>query len=111
MQRTIHYVIAFGIVLAAHVLHDADVAAFHYDFGRIIVAPEGWAEMLACRVRSKRGSAIRRTRKEDRRVLRAFGHEDDGVKLDTIAHGNHNVAARVVPSVLRNFELRRRFAG
>jgi len=38
-----HNVVAFGVVFAADVLDDADVAVFDDDFGGVVVAPEGGA--------------------------------------------------------------------
>ena len=37
-QRAVHHVVAFGAVLAANILHDADVAAFHDHVGGVVVA-------------------------------------------------------------------------
>jgi len=35
-----HDIVAFGVVFAADVLDDADVAVFDDDFGGVVVAPE-----------------------------------------------------------------------
>jgi len=37
-QRSIHYVVAFRTVLAAHVLHDPNVAALDNHFERVVIA-------------------------------------------------------------------------
>src|SRR6185312_4122092 len=43
----IHDEVAFGAILAADVLHDADVAARDYDVERVVVAGEVGGEMRA----------------------------------------------------------------
>ena len=96
MQRTVHDVVAFRAVLAANVLDDADVTAFDDHVGGVVVAVQRGAEIGAVRVTRERARVVRRARQEDRRVARAFGHEDDGVQLDAVAHRDHHLAARVV---------------
>ena len=49
VQRPVHHVVAFGAVLAAHVLNDADVAAFDDDVGGVVVAVQDRAEVRALR--------------------------------------------------------------
>jgi hypothetical protein len=44
-QRAIHHVIALRVVLAAHVLDDADVAAFDDDVGGVVVSVQVGSEM------------------------------------------------------------------
>src|SRR3546814_20697553 len=41
VQRPVHHVVAFGAVLAAHVLHHADVAVLDDDVGDVVVALQG----------------------------------------------------------------------
>src|SRR5690242_10353243 len=62
--------------------------------------------MRACRARSEFAGAVWRTGEQDWGVLCAFGDENYGVEFYTVAHGNHDLAARIVPDVLRNLELR-----
>src|SRR6266581_3172576 len=49
-QGTIHHVVALGVILAAHILDHANVAAFQDDFGGVVVTAQGGAEMRACGV-------------------------------------------------------------
>jgi hypothetical protein len=50
VQGTVHHVVALGAVLAAHVLHHADVAAFDDHVNGVIVALQDWPQVGAVRV-------------------------------------------------------------
>src|SRR5262249_15289246 len=52
---------------------------------------------------------IRRARKKDGRIFRAFRNEDDRVELYAVAHKNHYISAQVIPSAVGHFKLRKRF--
>ena len=43
--------------------------------------------------------AVGRAGEQDRSVFCAFRHQDDGVQLDAVAHGDHDFAAVVVEAV------------
>ena len=58
-QRPVHHVVALRAVLAAHVLHDADVAAFDDDVGGVVVALKDRAEVRALRVAGQLGGVVR----------------------------------------------------
>ena len=84
-----HHVLAFRAVLAAHVLVDTDIAGLD---------ELGVAERQCREHRRGLGvtralfRVIRRARQQDRCVVRALGHHDDGLQLHTIAHGDHHHA-------------------
>ena len=42
------------------------------------------------------GGVIGRAGQQNRRVLRALGHDDDGVELHAVAHGDHHFALDVI---------------
>ena len=75
VQRAVHHVIAFGAVLAAHVLHDADVAAFDDHFGRIVIAVKNRTEVRAGGLTGLRGRIVRRAREQHGRIFRALREE------------------------------------
>src|SRR5512147_199094 len=50
-------------------------------------------------------------RQQDGRVAGAFGDNDDGVQLDAVAHGNHDLALDVIKAVGDRLELGGSFAG
>ena len=56
------------------------------------------------------GGVVGRARQQDWRVLRALRHQDDGVQLHSVAHGDHDVAADVVEAIGNGRELSRRLA-
>ena len=62
----IHDVVAFGAVLAADVLNDADVAAIDDDVDGVVIALKDWTEVRALRMRGELGGAVRSAREEDR---------------------------------------------
>ncbi len=100
-QRARHHVIAFGTVLAAHVLKHTDVAAFHED----VVA--GRQQVLHMRRVQPFGAAtgiVRRARQHDRRVPSALRQHDHRVQLDPIAHRNHHLALDVVVARIGSHE-------
>src|ERR1051326_8826941 len=45
VQRSVHHVVALRSVLAADVLHHADVSAFHDHFGSVVISVEVLAEV------------------------------------------------------------------
>ena len=66
--------------------------------------------MRALGVRRRRVGVVGRARHEHRGAPRAFGHEDDGVQFDTVAHRDHHLAAVVVEGRPQRRELGRRLA-
>ncbi len=113
VERAVHHVIALGAVLAAHILHHADVAAFDDYFGRIVVAVQDCAEMGAFGVAGERGGAVGSSREQNRSglILCALRENDHGVQLHAVAHGNHYVALDVVEAGGDGREGGWRFAG
>ena len=111
VQRASHHVIAFGAVFAAHVLHDADIAAFDDHLGRIVIATENRTEMRAGGLSGLRHSLVRRAREQDRRIFRTLGQNDDRVQLHAVAHGNHHVAFDVIEAGGDGRKRGRGFAG
>src|SRR6202041_634033 len=111
VQRPVHDVVALGTILTAHVLDDADVAAFDDDVSGIVVAFENWAEVRTVGVRSQVARVVRRGRGKDGGGVRAFGGEDDRVESYAVAHRDHYIAAGVVEEVGDGFYLRGGFAG
>ena len=88
-----HYVIALRFVFAAHILEHTDVA----------VGGEHLVSLGECREHVEAlaafgafGGVVRSASQQDRCVARAFGHDDGGVELYTIAHGDHDFASEVV---------------
>ena len=111
VQRAIHDVVTLGAVLAANVLDHADVAAFDDDFDGVVVAVEDGTQMGARRVTGELVGVVRRAGEEDRSVLCAFRNKDDGVKLDAVAHRDHDLAADVVEGIGDGIEVGGSFAG
>ena len=109
-QRPVHHVVAFRAVLAADVLHHADVAALDDHFQRVVVAGEHRRQVGAVRVAGEVVRVVRRARQQDRRAPGALRHQDDGVQLHAVAHRNHDVALHVVEGVGHRLERRRRLA-
>ncbi len=110
VQRPVHHVVALGSVLAAHVLHDADVAVLDDDVGGVVVALQDRAEVRARRVAGERRRVVGRARQQDRPVRRARRHENHRVQLHAVAHRDHHVAPVVVAHAGRDLHLRRRLA-
>ena len=111
VQRPVHHVVALGAVLAAHVLHHADVAALDDDVGGVVVALEDGPEVRALRVAGQLRRIVGGARQQDRRAAGALGDEDDGVELDPVAHGDHHVAPGVVEALRRRLQPGRGLAG
>ena len=113
VHGAVHHVVALGAVLAAHVLHDADVAALDDRLDGVVVAVERRAEVRALVDPRELVGVVGRPREEDRRRLRAQGrlrHEDDRVQLHAVAHRDHHLAPHVVEAVVRRHEARRHLA-
>ena len=108
-ERAIHDVIALGAVLAADILHHADVAAGNNDVLRIVVPVQFRAKVRALGICRRGARVVRRARHEDRRVAGAFGNKDHRVQLDAVPHRDHHVAPRVVPGGVHTIEPGRRF--
>jgi hypothetical protein len=100
-EGAVHDVVALGAILAADVLDDADVAAFDDDVRGVVVAVEAGVEVVAVGVGGELRSAVWRTCEHNAGVMRSFGNENDGVQLDAVAHGDHDLAASVVGAILR----------
>ena len=96
VDGAVHHVVAFGAVLAANVLDNADVAAFNDHVGGVVVAVECRPEVRARRVAGELIGVVRRARQQNRRVLGALRNQDDGVQPHAVAHGDHDVAAFVI---------------
>ncbi len=111
VQRAIHHVIAFGAVLAADILHHANITALDDHFGRIVIAIKNRPQVRTGSLTSLRRGAVRRARKQHRRIVRSFGQNDNRVQLHPIAHGNHHVALDVVEPSLDRREHGRSLAG
>jgi len=111
VQRAGHDVVAFGIVLAADILDDANVAVFDDDFGGVVVAPEGGAEMRAGFVADLSVGIVGRAGEENGGVFCALGDEDNGVELYAVAHEDHGVAAFVVEILGDGLEVGGGFTG
>ena len=111
VQRTVHHIIAFGSIFAAHVLHHANVAAFDDHFGGVVIAFENRSQVGTLRLPRLLFRAVGRARKQHRRVFRAFGDNDHRKQLDAVPHGNHYVALDIVEAVGRRSQRRRRFVG
>ena len=105
VQRAVHHVVALGAVLAAHVLHHADVAALDDHVGGVVVAVQDRAEVRAVGVAGELRGVVGRARQQDRRALRALRHQDDRVQLHAVAHGDHHLAPDVVEAVGDGLEL------
>src|SRR5258705_12644183 len=110
MQRTIHRVIAFGPRLTADVLHYANVTAFDDHVGGVVVAVKTWAEVRAVSVRGELSGIVGRARQQDWRGFSTFGNQDNCVEFDAVAHRDHHLAAHIIKSVIRRFNLLRSFA-
>ena len=92
-ERTRHDVLAFGSVLAAHVLEHADVAVLHED---LVALRQQRHHVRRGRPLRAARRVVRRAGQEHRRVIGAAGNDDDGVELHAVAHGNHDLAPDVV---------------
>jgi hypothetical protein len=109
-QRPVHHIVTFRTVFAANVLDDTNVTAFDDHVGGVVVALEIGGEVSAA-LASHAARIIGRARQKDRRVLCAFGHEDDGVQPDAVTHRNHDLTTNVIEAVVGRLELLWRLAG
>ena len=92
-DRSGHDVIALGLVFAAHILENTDVAAVDEylvslredrDHVRAIVSGGALGGVIGC------------AGQENWRVPRSFRNYDDGVQLHSVAHGDHHFALDIV---------------
>src|SRR5438105_373972 len=111
MQRTIHHVIAFGVMFAPNVLHHADIAAIDDHVHSVVVAVQNGTKMRTGSVTREVSRVVWRTRKQDRRAFCALWDQNYRVQLDSVSHRNHHLASRVVPTIGRWYELGRGLAG
>src|SRR5262245_37315728 len=109
-QRAVHHIISLGAVLAAHVLHRADVAASNDYLGGVVIAGQDRAEMRALRVASEFSGVIWGARQQYRRAPGALRRDNDGMQFSAVTHGDHHAALDVIEAVVGWFELFRRFA-
>ncbi len=111
-QRPVDHVVPLGPVLAAHVLEDPDVAVLDDDVRRVVVSVEHRAEVRARDVARQSLGVVgcpgqEQTGSPFRRGLR---HQDDGVELHPVAHGDVHDAPVVVPALRDRDELLRHLA-
>ncbi len=111
VHRPVHHVVALGTVLAAHVLHHADVAVLDDDVGGVVVALQHRAEVAAHGVRGQCLGVVRRAGEQHAGMAGTFRDQDDGVQLHPVAHRDHHVARDVVVIASGRHELRRGLAG
>ena len=107
----IHHVVALGAVLATNVLNDADVAAVENDVDGVVIAVEIRSEVRAGGMRGEFVGAVGRTSQQDRGMRRAFGNENHGVQVDTVAHRDHGFAPLEIERGGDWLKMLRRFAG
>ena len=110
-QRAVHDVVALGPVLAAHVLHHADVAALHDHVGGVVVAGQDGPQVRAGRVLGERLGVVGGPGEQHGRAFGALRHQDHGQELHAVAHGDHDLAPHVIEAVDGGLELGRRLAG
>lgn len=115
IERTVdgpvHHVVAFAAVLAANILHHANVATLNDWLGRVIVAVEAGREMDARCIGGQHGRVVRCSREQNPFSICAFGDQDDRMQLDAVPHGNHHVAPFVIHTEGGLLECGRRLAG
>ena len=95
-QRPVHDVVAFGLVLAAHVLQDTDVAALDDGLIGDIGAVNDLCEVGAWIWSDPRVCPIGGAGEENGCALCASWYEDERVELDAVTHRNHGDAFDVV---------------
>ncbi len=95
-EGPVHDVIALAAVLAANVLHDADVPAIDDRLCRVVVAPQAYVQVDAGCVGGEDDGVVGGPRHEHAGVLRAHGHQKNRVQLDTVAHRDHYVAPLMI---------------
>ncbi len=111
MQRAVHHVVALGAILSPDVLDHANVTVFDDHVGGIVIPFENRPQVGAGGIAGHRGGIVGCARKQDRRSLGPLRDQDDGVQLDAVAHGDHDVAPGVVPTAGVGFEMGRDLAG
>ena len=104
VQRPVHDVVTFGPILAAHVLNNADVAAFDDDVGGVVVTGEDGAQVRALGVCRELVGVVGSAGEEDGGAVGALGHQDYRVELDAVPHRDHGLAAGVVEAGGRGAE-------
>ncbi len=95
-ERSVHDVIALRSILAANVLHDADVPARNYDVERVVVTGEIGREVRAVRIGRRGIRVVRCTGQQDGRAMSPARDEDDGVETHAVPHRDHHVTPLVV---------------
>ena len=98
-QRPGHYIITFRAVLAAHVLHHSDVAAVDHGVVRDVGAVDERGQVSAAVLHHAVRCAVGSPRQQNRRTMRAFRNQNDGLQFDSVAHRNHDFALHVVEAV------------
>jgi hypothetical protein len=111
VHGAVHHVVTLGTVLAANVLNDADVAAADNHVRGVVVAVDCRPQMRAGSVTGLVVGAVGRAREQDGRVGGAFRDENHRVQVDSIAHGDHGIAALVIEGGCSGLELIGRLAG
>ena len=111
VQRPVHHIVAFRSVLAAHVLHHADVSALHNHFDRVVIAVQNRSQMRTLRMTQQCAGVIRRPRQQDRRILRALGNHDHRMQLHPVAHRDHHIPLDVVEAGGHRLDFGWSFAG
>ena len=96
VQRPVHHIIALAAILAANILHHADIPALNDRLRRIVVAPQAYAHVNAVRIGRQPARIIRRPRQQHPRMLRALRNKDDRAQLHPVAHRHHHLAALVI---------------
>src|SRR5260370_21805695 len=92
-HRARHPVVAFGSIFAADVLNHAYVSAGNE---YIVSLKQPREQVRAVGAGTALRSAIWRPAEQNWRVFGAFGHNDDRVELDTVAHWDHHLALAVI---------------
>src|SRR5579872_2148016 len=96
-----HEVIAFGAVLAANVLIDANVSARHQHFVGELQDRKHVRALIP-------GGALRRvvwsSSQHDGRIPGALGYDNYRVQTDAVAHGDHDIAFDIVEAGFRDRE-------
>src|SRR4051812_35190163 len=88
-----HHILAFGPVLAAHVLVDADIAVID-EFG--VHDGEDFLDLLARIAPGGLRRVIGGAGEEDRARACPLAHDDDGVEPLAVAHRDHDFAADII---------------
>ena len=96
VQRPIHHIIALAAILAAHVLHHADIPAVDNYVHGVVISIQRRIQVCAMQIVGQSCRAIRRAGQQNAGVLRAFRNQDDRMQLHAVAHRDHHIARRVV---------------